>query len=138
MDKPKILIVDDDADLRRALTMRLRANHYQTVQASDGYSAIAVAQRERPNLILLDLGLPAVDGFGVLELLQDIDTVSNIPVIVLTGRDPQLNEQKAFLAGARAYLQKPADNDELLAVIRATCPLLDRGARQSSAWGELT
>src|ERR1700676_5463975 len=105
MDKPTILIVDDDAALRRALTISLRATHFQTVQASDGYSAIALAQRERPNLILLDLGLPAVDGFGVLELLQDIDTVSNIPVIVLTGRDQQLNEQKAFLAGAKAYLQ---------------------------------
>jgi two-component system KDP operon response regulator KdpE len=137
MEKPKILIVDDDADLRLALTTRLRAHHYQTVQASDGYSASAVAQREQPNLILLDLGLPAMDGFGVLEQLRNSDT-AHIPVIVLTGRDPQLNEQKAFLAGARAYLQKPVDNDELLAVIRANCPMLDRDARHPSAWGELT
>jgi DNA-binding response OmpR family regulator len=138
MEKPKILIVDDDADLRIALTTRLRAHHYQTVQASNGYSASAVAQREQPNLILLDLGLPAMDGFGVLEKLQNNDTLSHIPVIVLTVRDPQLNEQKAFLAGARAYLQKPVDNDELLAVIRANCPVLDRYARHPSAWGELT
>jgi DNA-binding response OmpR family regulator len=121
MEKPKILIVDDDADLRIALTTRLRAHHYQTVQASDGYSASAVAHREQPNLIILDLSLPAMDGFEVLEQLQSSDT-AHIPVIVLTGRDPQLNEQKAFLAGARAYLQKPVDNDELLAVIRAALP----------------
>jgi DNA-binding response OmpR family regulator len=137
MGKPTILIVDDDADLRLALTARLRANNYQTVQASDGHSAIAVAQREQPNLILLDLGLPAVDGFGVLERLRAGDT-AHIPVIVLTVRDPQLNEQKAYLAGAKAYLQKPADNDELLAVIRANCPMLERRAPQSLAWGELT
>ena len=122
MEKPKILIVDDDPNLQRALRTRLRANHYDTVQALDGYSAIAVAQKERPNLIILDLGLPAGDGSVVLERLQESNTLSNIPVIVLTARDPQFNEQKTLLAGATAYLQKPADNDELMALIRAALP----------------
>ncbi len=122
MDKPKILIVDDDPDLRRALKIRLRANHYETVQASDGYSAISVAQKERPNLIILDLGLPAGDGFVVLERLQNNDALSNIPVIVLTARDPQSSQQKTLQAGAAAFFQKPADNNELLDVIRATLP----------------
>jgi DNA-binding response OmpR family regulator len=122
MDKPKILIIDDDPDLRRALKIRLRANHYDTVQASDGYSAISVAQKENPNLIILDLGLPAGDGFVVLKRLQDSDTLSNIPVIVLTARDPQSNEQQALQAGATAFFQKPADNNELLDVVRATLP----------------
>ena len=58
MNNQKILIVDDDADLRRALKIRLQANHYETVQASDGYTAVAMAHKERPNLIILDLGLP--------------------------------------------------------------------------------
>jgi DNA-binding response OmpR family regulator len=122
MSNPKILIVDDDPDLRRALKIRLRANHYDTVQASDGYSAIAVAQKEQPNLIILDLGLPAGDGFVVLERLQKSDSLSNIPVIVLTARDPQSNEQQTLAAGAAAFFQKPADNNELLDVIRATLP----------------
>jgi DNA-binding response OmpR family regulator len=122
MEKQKILIVDDDPDLRRALKIRLRANHYDTVQASDGYSAIAVAQKERPNLIILDLGLPAGDGSVVLERLQESDTLSSIPVIVLTARDPQANEQKMLQTGATAFFQKPADNNELLDVIRATLP----------------
>jgi DNA-binding response OmpR family regulator len=120
MEKPKILIVDDDPDLRRALKIRLQANHYDTVQAADGYSALAVAQREHPNLIILDLGLPAGDGFVVLKRLQNSDALSNIPVIVLTARDPQSNEQKTLQAGATAFFQKPADNTELLDVIRAT------------------
>ncbi len=65
--KPKILIVDDDPDLRRGLTLRLRANHYDTSYATDGFSAIAMAQKERPDLIILDIGLPAGDGFVVLK-----------------------------------------------------------------------
>jgi DNA-binding response OmpR family regulator len=122
MQKSKILIVDDDPNLRQALRIRLRANHYDAVQASDGYSAIAVALKEQPNLIVLDLGLPAGDGFAVLEWLKENNTLSNIPVIVLTARDPQSNEEKTLRAGAIAFFQKPADNSELLDVIRATLP----------------
>jgi DNA-binding response OmpR family regulator len=120
MENHKILIVDDDPDLRRALKLRLRANHYETIQAGDGYAAIAAAQKERPNLIILDLGLPAGDGYVVLERLQNHDTLSKIPVIVLSARDPQSSEQRSMKAGAAAYFQKPADNNELLEVVRAT------------------
>ena len=126
MEQPKILIIDDDPNLRRALKIRLQANHYDTVQASDGYAAMAVAQRESPNLIILDLGLPAGDGFVVLQRLRDSDALSSIPVIVLTARDPQSNEQKTLQAGAAAFFQKPADNGELLAVIRATLGVASR------------
>jgi DNA-binding response OmpR family regulator len=118
MAKPKILVVDDDPDLVRALRLRLRANQYDIATATDGYSAIATAQKEHPDLILLDLGLPAGDGFIVLDRLQKSDTLAGIPVIVLSARDPQNNEQRALKAGAAAYFQKPADNDELLNVIR--------------------
>jgi len=107
MEKSKILIVDDDPDLRLALKVRLRANHYDTVHASDGYSAIAVAQREQPNLIILDLGLPAGDGFVVLQRLQDSDALSNIPVIVLSARDAQANEQRALQAGPLPSFRSP-------------------------------
>jgi DNA-binding response OmpR family regulator len=124
----KILIVDDDPELRMALKLRLRANHYETVSASDGYSAIALAQKERPNLIILDLGLPAGNGFIVLKRLQESDTLSHIPVIVLTARDPQGNELRSLDSGATAFFQKPADNNELLQVIRASL-------RSASAWG---
>ena len=122
MENQKILIVDDDPDLRRALKIRLQANHYDTVQASDGYAAISVAHKEHPDLIILDLGLPAGDGFVVLKRLQDSDTLARIPVIVLTARDPRSNEQKTLQGGATAFFQKPADNSELLDVIRATLP----------------
>jgi DNA-binding response OmpR family regulator len=122
MTTAKILIVDDDPDLRQALRLRLRANQFETVHACDGYSAIAQAYKEHPNLIILDLGLPAGDGFVVLDRLQKDDKLSTIPVIVLTARDPQSSERRALDAGAAAFFQKPADNTELLDVIRATLP----------------
>jgi DNA-binding response OmpR family regulator len=120
MTAEKILIVDDDPDLRHALRVRLRANRYETISAGDGYSAIAQAYKEHPNLIILDLGLPAGDGFLVLDRLQKDDKLSTIPVIVLTARDPQSSEKLALDSGAAAFFQKPADNAELLNVIRAT------------------
>jgi len=128
MTNSKIMIVDDDPDLRQALRLRLRANHFETVNAVDGYSAIALAYKERPDLIILDLGLPAGDGFVVLDRLQKDDKLSTIPVIVLTARDPQSSERRALQAGAAAFFQKPADNAELLDVIRATLSSAAKGS----------
>ena len=122
MPKQKILVVDDDPDLVRALRLRLRANNYDITTASDGYSAVASAQKDRPDLIVLDLGLPAGDGFVVLDRLQNIDALAGVPVIVLSARDPQGNEERALKAGATAFFQKPADNEELLNVIRVSLP----------------
>jgi DNA-binding response OmpR family regulator len=126
MSKRKILVVDDDADLVRALRLRLRANNYEITTAGDGYSAIAAAQKERPDLIVLDLGLPAGDGFVVLERLQKSDSLSAVPVIVLSARDPHDNEKRALQAGAAAFFQKPADNEELLNVIRISLPAAEQ------------
>ncbi|MGA2695192.1 MAG: response regulator [Terriglobales bacterium] len=119
MDRRKILIVDDDPDLRRGLNLRLRANQFETVYATDGFTAMAMAQKERPDLIILDIGLPAGDGFVVLDRLQQAATLSAIPVIVLTARDPQSNRERILKAGAVAFFQKPADNSDLLDAIHA-------------------
>jgi DNA-binding response OmpR family regulator len=131
MPKPKILVVDDDPDLVRALRLRLRANNFEVTTATDGYSAVAAAQKERPALIILDLGLPVGDGFVVLDRLQAIDSLSSIPIIVLSARDPQANEERALKAGAAAFFQKPADNDELMNVIRVS---LSPSQQQPMPW----
>jgi DNA-binding response OmpR family regulator len=89
--RAKIMVVDDDPDLRQALSLRLRANHFDTINVCDGYSAIAMAQKEKPHLIILDLGLPAGDGYTVLKHLQEFPALAGIPVIVLTARDPEGN-----------------------------------------------
>jgi len=119
INRAKIMVVDDDPDLRQALSWRLRANNYDTVNVGDGYSAIAMAQKEKPHLIILDLGLPAGDGFAVLKNLQDYPALSVIPVIVLTARDPEGNKRRTLESGAVAFFQNPADNGELLEAIRA-------------------
>jgi DNA-binding response OmpR family regulator len=116
--QPKIMVVDDDANLRQALQLRLRANHYEVMVACDGYSALALAQKELPDLILLDLGLPAGDGFKVLQHLREFPRLCLIPVIVLSARDPEANEKRTLEAGAMCFFQKPADNEELLGMIR--------------------
>ena len=124
INRAKIMVVDDDPDLRQALSWRLRANNYDTVNVCDGYSAIAMAQKEKPHLIILDLGLPAGDGFAVLKHLHDYPALSLIPVIILTARDPEGNKRRTLESGAAAFFQKPADNGELLEAIRASLQIV--------------
>jgi DNA-binding response OmpR family regulator len=114
----KILVVDDDPDVRLGLQLRLTANHYEVLLAGDGVASIAEARKHQPDLIILDLGLPAGDGFSVLERLKANDKLSSIPVVVLSGRDRVGNRDRAITAGAKTFLQKPMANDKLLAVIR--------------------
>ena len=113
-----ILIIDDDEDLLIGLTPRLKANGYAVIWATDVISAIAVAREEIPDLIILDIGLPGVDGFQILDRLRDLPDFSEIPVIMLSARDPAVNEQRALNGGAVAYIQKPPDNNEFLSAIR--------------------
>src|SRR6202000_1497119 len=118
MVKKKILVVDDDPDVRLALQLRLNANHYDVISAADGVASIAEARKHMPDLMILDLGLPAGDGFSVLERLKANEKLSSIPVIVLSGRDRVGNWDRAIKAGAKTFLQKPVANDKLLAVLR--------------------
>jgi DNA-binding response OmpR family regulator len=114
----KIMIVDDDADLRHALGIRLRANHYNTLSTGDGCSALALAQKERPDLVLLDLGLPGfATGAAVLKHMRAFPSLAPIPVIVLTGRDLRDYKQPLLELGAAGCFQKPVDEAELLALI---------------------
>jgi DNA-binding response OmpR family regulator len=120
MANKKILIVDDDRDLQRGMHLRLKANQYDVCLAGNAFSGFCVAQRSEPDLILLDLGLPAGGGFLVMERLKAIPALAAIPVIVVSARDSQGNQKRAFDAGAKAFLQKPVDDEQLLAVIRRT------------------
>ena len=114
----KILVVDDDQDLVRALGTRLRAEGFAFAAAGDGVMAVAAARREKPDLILLDLGLPGGDGYQVLERLKSLMTTAQTPVIVVSARDPQVHGDKSRQAGADAYFQKPVESAVLLAEIR--------------------
>ena len=118
MSQADILVVDDDPDMRRALQIRLRANGYDVHYAANGAGAISEARKHRPDLIVLDLGIPDGDGFVVLDILKTNFNLSSIPVIVLSGRDRRANEERVLNAGAKAFLQKPVQSNEFLAVVR--------------------
>ena len=118
MPNKKILIVDDDPDVRLGMHVRLKASGYDTFFAADALACITEARKHNPDLIILDLGLPAGDGFVVMERLRLGPALAVIPVIVVSARDVRANKDRAIKAGAKAFLQKPVDNAELLAVIR--------------------
>ena len=117
MSKTTILVIEDEVDVRLGYQVLLKANDYNTVFAADTTSAVSEARKSKPDLIVLDLGLPAGDGFIVLERFQANMNLAGIPVVVVSARDPQANKERALKAGARAYLQKPWNDDELLATI---------------------
>ncbi len=120
MTPSKILIVEDDADVRLGYQLLLRAHGYSTCFAADSMAAVSEARKQSPDLILLDLGLPAGDGFLVLQRLRTNLQLALIPVIVVSARDVQNNRQRALDAGARAYFRKPWNDDELLHAIART------------------
>ena len=112
--KPTVLIIDDGIDSWNLLSTALRTHDYYPVWAADGMQAISAARRHEPQAILLDLGLPGGDGFYVLERLKSNRLLSDIPVIVVTVRDPQEAEEKAQRLGAVGYVQKPVRVEELM------------------------
>jgi DNA-binding response OmpR family regulator len=118
MGNKRILIVDDDADFLRGMHLRLKANNYDTFFATDAVTSISEARKCEPDLILLDLGLPAGDGFIVMERLKAVPSLSLIPIVVLSGRDIRENRIRALKAGASAFLQKPANDADVLLVLR--------------------
>ncbi len=133
----KVLIVDDDTEIRRLLDEEVRDLGYEAIHAADGIQALASVRRERPDLILLDLSLPGGDGYSVLERLQRLPE-SSIPVIVFSGsRSPQA-EQRALQLGAREYVQKSFSSNDLVAAIeRALTPRRTAG-RESGGEAEVT
>jgi DNA-binding response OmpR family regulator len=117
MNNKKILVVEDDADVRLGYQVLLKANYYDTFLAADGVSAVSEARAHQPDLIILDLGLPAGDGFIVLERFRANPDLAEIPVIVVSARDLHPNKERALKAGAKAFVQKPWNDNELLAII---------------------
>ncbi|MFZ7088789.1 response regulator [Curtobacterium sp. RRHDQ10] len=112
----KVLIADDDPQLVRALVVTLGARGYDVVTARDGRAALDAVITERPDIVMLDLGMPRLDGIGVLE---GIRAWSQVPVLVLSGRTDSSDKVDALDAGADDYVTKPFQMDELLARLRA-------------------
>jgi two-component system KDP operon response regulator KdpE len=112
----RILVVDDEPQIRRALSLHLGVRGYEVFEADTGERAIQLAASEHPDVVLLDLGLPGMDGVFVIEALRGWTTV---PIIVLTVRDDERSKVQALDAGADDYVTKPFGMAELLARVRA-------------------
>jgi DNA-binding response OmpR family regulator len=123
--KAKILIIEDDPDISGLLGLRLRQNDYETAFAADAVTAMTVARKERPDAILLDIGLPGGGGMVVMERLKAIAALAHVPVIVVSARDPASTEEHVLRAGAEAFLPKPIETERLLAAIRAALGTTD-------------
>jgi two-component system KDP operon response regulator KdpE len=132
----KILVVDDEPQIVRALTITLKARAYEVVIAVSGRQALAVAAQSSPDLVLLDLGLPDLDGVDVIRGLR---SWSKVPIIVLSGRHQGTSKVDALDAGADDYVTKPFNIDELLARLRAATRRAPTGTEELSVVvGEFT
>jgi DNA-binding response OmpR family regulator len=116
--KKKILIVDDERDIVKGLMIRLQGAGYDVVTAFDGAQGVFMAHKEKPDLIILDIRMPAGDGFSVAQRLKSSIHTFTIPVIFLTGSPEKNAEDKARALGARFYIKKPYDPEELLDAIK--------------------
>jgi CheY-like chemotaxis protein len=112
----KILVVED-VDFNRDLIVQLLEDKYQVIEAVNGNEGIEIAERERPELILMDLSLPIMDGWEATRRLKANADLRSIPVIALTAHAMKGDEEKALAAGCDDYLAKPIDEDELMAKI---------------------
>jgi two-component system KDP operon response regulator KdpE len=112
----RVLVVDDEPQILRALQINLRARHYEVLTAATGEGALATAAAHHPDLVILDLGLPDLDGVDVIRGLRGWSTA---PIVILSGRSDSADKVDALDAGADDYLTKPWGVDELLARLRA-------------------
>src|SRR5256712_9432042 len=117
--RQKVLVIEDDPVALADLQARLEANGYIVARAADAASAMTVVNRERPDLILLDLGLPAGDGFLVLERLRKIETLAAIPVLVVTGRSDPETRKRVPAMGIASLLVQTVRTEALLRAIRS-------------------
>ena len=116
--KKKILIVDDERDIVKAVMIRLQGAGYEVVTAFDGAQGVFMAHKEKPDLIILDIRMPAGNGFSVAQRLKRSMHTFTIPVIFLTGSPEKNAEKKAMALGARFYIKKPYDPEELLDAVK--------------------
>jgi CheY-like chemotaxis protein len=118
MSRKKILIIEDDVDARLALNVRLKACGHETYFAVDGVSAESEARKSEPDLLPMDLGLPASDGYTAMDRFRNMPQMALTPLVIVSGRDFRAHRERAPQAGAKVFLQKPVKSELLLRVIR--------------------
>ncbi len=113
-DQKKILIIDDEPDILEMLVLRLEANDYEVISATDGQKGLDKARNENPDLIILDLMLPKIDGFKVCRMLKFDERFKKIPIVLFTARTQEADMKLGQEVGADAYITKPFEPNILL------------------------
>lgn len=119
---PTILIADDNEDLRDMLAKLLRANGYDVSEAADGREAVGVFGRARPDLVIMDLGMPGMDGLAAVAEIRRQDPAAGTPILILSAYDRLEFRTEAVSAGCAGFIAKPVDPGSLLETIRLLLP----------------
>lgn len=119
MRRRRILVADDDRPTCDAVRLRLESAGFEVLCAEDGYQVLATARREQPDLLVLDVGMPAGDGFSVHERLRHLPELASIPIIYMTGESSDTIDRRAIEKGARCVLHKPFRGIDLIEECRA-------------------
>lgn len=116
--KESILVVDDYDDIRQLMKTQLEHWGYLVFEAADGWEAVRVAKREHPDLILMDLNLPTLDGFIATQYIRELDGLRHVPIVAVTAQNREYSQKVAIAAGCDDYLEKPVDIQHLDLVIK--------------------
>ncbi|HEX9775176.1 MAG TPA: response regulator [Actinomycetota bacterium] len=133
----KVLVVDDHADIRLMCRVNLQLEGYEVIEAADGQEGLDQIRSERPDVVLLDIMMPGIDGWQVLETVKGDPTLAGIPIVVLTARVQRDDEIRGWSAGASEYLPKPFNPATLTQVVNRTVRGEDDGGRRQRALEKL-
>ncbi|HKS70995.1 MAG TPA: response regulator, partial [Ktedonobacterales bacterium] len=118
MEEPVVLVVDDSPTVRKIVQLTLQRERIRVVTAGDGLSALAAVADEQPDLILLDIMLPKMDGYNICQAVRRNMDYRNLPIIMLSGKDGLFDKMRGKLAGSTEYITKPFDSSELVQTVR--------------------
>ena len=128
--KTSVLVIDDEAPIRLLCRVNLEAEQMDVLEAADGLSGLEAARRERPDVILLDVMMPGLDGWRVAEMLLDDPVTSDIPIVFLTARAELRDQARGLDLGGLDYVTKPFNPVELATLVRSVLAALERGERE--------
>lgn len=117
----KILVVDDEVDMVEMVEARLVSNGYEVIKSFDGLDALRKVESEKPDLMILDVMMPKLDGFSVAKMVRDselVDDKAHLPIIILTAKSSAKEETAGFASGTNVYIRKPFEPEELLAAVK--------------------
>ncbi len=133
VNEPVVLVVDDSPTVRKIVQLTLQREHIRVVTAGDGLSALAAVSDEEPDLILLDIMLPRMDGYNICQVIRKNMAYRDMPIIMLSGKDGLFDKMRGKLAGSTEYVTKPFDSAELVATVKRhleSVPMRDRSAQR--------